>query len=39
VATLTVYENPTCSTCRKLRALLDERGVDYASVDYHVSGR
>jgi len=32
--TLTVYEKPTCSTCRKLRALLDEHGVDYESVDY-----
>ena len=36
--TLTVYEKPTCSTCRKLRALLDERGVDYESVDYHRTG-
>jgi arsenate reductase len=38
VADLTVYEKPTCSTCVKLRALLDERGVDYASIDYHVAG-
>lgn len=38
MATLTVYEKPTCSTCRKLRALLDERGVDYESIDYHVTG-
>jgi len=38
VATLTVYEKPTCSTCRKLRALLDEQGVDYESVDYHTTG-
>ncbi len=36
--TLTVYEKPTCTTCRKLRALLDERGVDYESVDYHRTG-
>ncbi|MFZ1153696.1 MAG: arsenate reductase family protein [Solirubrobacteraceae bacterium] len=35
---LTVYEKPTCSTCRKLRALLSERGVDFESVDYHVTG-
>lgn len=36
--TLTVYEKPTCSTCRKLRALLSERGIDFESVDYHVTG-
>jgi arsenate reductase (glutaredoxin) len=38
MATLTVYEKPTCSTCRKLRALLAERGVEYESIDYHVTG-
>lgn len=26
---LTVYEKPTCTTCRKLHALLTERGVDF----------
>ena len=31
---LTVYEKPTCSTCRKLRELLDTRGVAYRTVDY-----
>lgn len=35
---LTVYEKPTCTTCRKLRALLTERGVEYESVDYHATG-
>ena len=38
VSTLTVYEKPTCSTCRKLRALLAERGVDFESVDYQATG-
>jgi arsenate reductase len=38
VSTLTVYEKPACSTCRKLRVLLSERGVDFESVDYHVTG-
>lgn len=32
---LTVYEKPTCSTCRNLRALLDAEGVDYETVDFH----
>jgi arsenate reductase (glutaredoxin) len=38
MATLTVYEKPTCTTCRKLRALLAEQGVDYESIDYHATG-
>jgi arsenate reductase (glutaredoxin) len=33
---LTVYEKPTCTTCRKLAALLTERGVDFERVDFHV---
>jgi arsenate reductase len=33
---LTVYEKPTCSTCRKLFELLTARGVDFERVDYHV---
>jgi arsenate reductase len=33
---LTVYEKPTCTTCRKLAALLDERGIDFERVNYHV---
>jgi arsenate reductase (glutaredoxin) len=33
---LTVYEKPTCSTCRRLFTLLTERGVDFDRVDYHV---
>ena len=36
MAELTVYEKPTCTTCRKLAALLTERGVDFERVDYHV---
>jgi arsenate reductase len=38
VPKLTVYEKPTCTTCRKLYALLRERGVDFESVEYHVTG-
>jgi arsenate reductase len=33
---LTVYEKPTCTTCRKLAALLTERGIDFEQVNYHV---
>lgn len=33
---LTVYEKPTCTTCRNLFALLTERGVDFERVNYIV---
>ncbi len=33
---LTVYEKPTCTTCRKLATLLQERGIDFERVNYHV---
>jgi arsenate reductase len=36
VAELTVYEKRTCTTCRNLAVLLEERGVDFDRVDYHV---
>jgi arsenate reductase (glutaredoxin) len=35
---LRVYEKPTCTTCRKLRALLAERGISFESIDYHQTG-
>ncbi len=35
---LTVYEKRTCSTCRRLAELLDERGVAFDRVEYHVEG-
>jgi arsenate reductase len=36
MAELTVYEKPTCTTCRKLAALLTMRGIDFERVNYHV---
>jgi arsenate reductase len=35
-AVLTVYEKPTCTTCRKLAALLAERRIDFERVNYYV---
>jgi arsenate reductase len=35
---LVVYEKRTCTTCRKLAALLEERGIDFDRVEYHVEG-
>jgi arsenate reductase len=36
MAELMVYEKRTCTTCRTLAALLEERGIDFDRVDYHV---
>jgi arsenate reductase len=33
---LTVYEKPTCTTCRNLFNLLTERGIDFERVNYIV---
>jgi len=38
MAELTIYEVPRCSTCRKLRELLAERGVDYEAIAYQDAG-
>jgi arsenate reductase len=38
VATLTVYDVNTCTTCRALAQLLGERGIDFDTVEYHVTG-
>lgn len=35
-ASLTVYEKPTCTTCREVHAALKERGVDFEAVNYYV---
>ena len=37
MAELIVYEKPTCTTCRKLSAVLAERGIEPERVDYHVT--
>jgi arsenate reductase len=38
VAELTIYEKPTCTTCKNLAELLRERGIPYDAVEYHVLG-
>jgi arsenate reductase (glutaredoxin) len=35
---ITVYEKPTCTTCRNLAKLLTEQGIDFETVEYHVEG-
>jgi arsenate reductase (glutaredoxin) len=36
MAELLVYEKRTCTTCKNLAALLEERGVEFDRVDFHV---
>jgi len=36
MAELMVYEKRTCTTCKNLALLLEERGIDFDRVDFHV---
>ena len=33
---ITVYQKPTCTTCREVYNALKEKGVDFDSVDYYL---
>ena len=33
--TITVYQKPTCTTCRQVHAALRDAGVDFNAVDYY----
>ena len=33
---ITVYQKPTCTTCRQVYAALKESGVDFNAVDYYL---
>lgn len=33
---ITVYEKPTCTTCRKVAKILTEKGVDFDKVNYYI---
>jgi arsenate reductase len=33
--TITIYQKPTCTTCREVYAALKDSGVDFESVDYY----
>ena len=36
MAKITVYEKPTCTTCRKVAKALIESGVDFEKVNYFI---
>ncbi|HVM33129.1 MAG TPA: arsenate reductase family protein [bacterium] len=33
---ITIYQKPSCTTCRQVYNALKERGVDFASVNYYL---
>ncbi len=33
---ITVYEKPTCTTCKNLFKALTEKGIDFEKVDYYI---
>ncbi|MCS6874218.1 MAG: hypothetical protein N2Z23_08525 [Pyrinomonadaceae bacterium] len=33
---ITVYEKPTCTTCRKLAKWLEEKGIEHEKVNYYI---
>jgi arsenate reductase len=33
---VTIYQKPTCSTCRKTMELLKSRGVDFDAINYYI---
>ena len=33
---ITIYEKPTCTTCRKVNKILVEKGIDYNKVNYYI---
>ena len=33
---ITVYEKPTCTTCRKLNKFFEEKGIDYKKINYFI---
>lgn len=33
---ITIYQKPTCTTCREVCTVLKESGVDFESVNYYL---
>lgn len=33
---LTIYEKPTCTTCRKVAKYLREAGIDFEKINYYI---
>lgn len=37
MAKITIYQKPTCTTCRQVYSTLKGAGVDFSAVDYYVN--
>ena len=37
MANITIYQKPTCTTCRQVYSALKEAGADFNAVDYYVN--
>ncbi|MGB0121455.1 MAG: ArsC/Spx/MgsR family protein [Solirubrobacterales bacterium] len=35
---ITVYEKPSCTACRNLSRFLGDQGIEFESIEYHVTG-
>lgn len=33
---ITIYQKPTCTTCRKVYDVLRDSGIDFSAVDYYI---
>jgi arsenate reductase (glutaredoxin) len=36
MSTVTIYQKPTCTTCRQTMSILKERGIDFNAINYYV---
>ena len=36
VKKITIYEKPTCTTCRNVNKILEGKGIDYNKVNYYI---
>ena len=36
MAKVNVYEKPTCTTCRKMVKLLNEKGIEFERINYYI---
>ena len=34
---ITVYEKPTCTTCRKVVNILKEKGIEFEDINYYIN--
>jgi len=35
MSSITIYQKPTCTTCRRVHSVLKEAGIDFVAVNYY----